>query len=195
MRRSVTTGTNQFRELNGTYFNSSRQIERQYGLCQRVSNRFKTYACYYMFSLIYNAAMLAFYVVQTFASHHPCLTKLGHNITDYFDNVFLIGFIVLSADAFNSNFLHVYFRFQVQIEERKFGIVTTSTRRLALTCTYVEWALRSSLLAVSLLQSMVIHSTKGEYCIYSLGVLRLEGSWISWLILFQTVKVVVFSIW
>jgi len=111
MSRPVTNGTKQFRELNGTYFNSSRHMDRKLDFFYRVAKLFKTYACYYTVSLMSNAALLAFYVVQTFASHYPCLTRLGHNITDYFDNAFLAGFIVLLADAFNSNFLHVYLRF------------------------------------------------------------------------------------
>ena len=95
----------------------------------------------------------------------------------------MLGFAVVTADTLISNYLNIYFRFKAQYEEAKYGVVSKDTRRLTRVCTYTEWAVRVTLLAVSLLQSLVTHSTKGDYCIHKLGVLALEGYWLSWLIL------------
>ena len=102
-------------------------------------------------SLLTNAMLIALYVVQFFASHQPCLTRSGHNITNNFVNAYGVGLILVSIDALISNVVGVYLRFKVQYEERTFGLVTTSTRRLTLSCTYMEWVLRASILSVSMI--------------------------------------------
>ena len=40
-----------------------------------------SYIGYYVVSLLYNAFLLALYVVAVFSHHHDCLTKSGTNIT------------------------------------------------------------------------------------------------------------------
>lgn len=132
--------------------------------------------------LLVNAILITLYLVQTFSAHHPCLVRSGYNITNKFVNAFGAGFAVLLADAFNSNVLIYYFRFKEQYEENKFGIVTRATRRLTLACRYTEWALRASIMCVSLIQLLLLQSKTGVYCIHQLGVLGLEGKWISYLI-------------
>ena len=37
----------------------------------------RTYAAYYIISLLYNAFIISFYVVQAFGEHNPCLTRGG----------------------------------------------------------------------------------------------------------------------
>ena len=81
-------------------------------ISQKIRDTLRTYACYYLISLIYNAGLLSFYAVQTFAIHHPCLTKGGKNITNSFENAFMVGFVVVTADAIISNYLYIYFRFK-----------------------------------------------------------------------------------
>ena len=146
------------------------------------SSTIRTYTCYYILSLLFNVMLIALYIVQTFTSHQPCLTKHGHNITQSIVNAYGVGLVVLSVDTFNANVLGVYFRFLVQREESTFGLVTATTRRLTLSCTYIEWLMRGLILFVSLIQSLLLHSKTGDYCIHQLGVLGFEGHWISGLI-------------
>ena len=45
------------------------------------------------------------------------MTKSGHNITNRFEIMFNAGLIVLSADIVNTNFINIYSRLKVQVEE------------------------------------------------------------------------------
>jgi len=42
---------------------------------------------------------------------------------------------------------------------------------------------------------MTVHSNTGDYCVNTLGVLHLEGSWLNALVILQLCKVVVFTAW
>ena len=155
----------------------------------------RTYTCYYIMSLLYNVMLIALYVVQTFTSHQPCLTRHGHNITNGFVNAYGVGLTVIIVDTLNSNVMGIYFRHRVQNEESTFGLVTATTRNLTMTCTYIEWLLRGVILFISLGQSLLLHSKTGDYCIHQLGVLSFEGHWISGLVIMQAIKVIVFTVW
>ena len=48
----------------------------------------KSYAIYYIVSLLYNAFLISLYIVMSCAAHSPCLTRGGSNITDRFEFVF-----------------------------------------------------------------------------------------------------------
>ena len=138
---------------------------------------FKAYTCYYVVSLLINASVLALYAVQAFSFHQPCLSKQGHNITKAFEHLFQLGFAINFAEAFLANLLNTHLRFQVQKEEKTYGVVSKGTRRLAVGCTYTEWACRAMLLGLSVLQSILITSPKGDYCMHTLKALTLEGYW------------------
>ena len=69
---------------------------------------------YYFTKLFYNLILLALYIVQVFTPHQECLSLSGHNITDNFYHAFLLGFIVLAIDFFNSSFLSIYLHLKVK---------------------------------------------------------------------------------
>lgn len=81
------------------------------------------------------------------------------------------------------------------MEEQYYGVVSKGTRRLAKASAVSEWFLRAAVLFFSLVQSLVIHSNKGIYCIEKSGILAVEGQWIQWLIILQLLKVIGFPIW
>ena len=110
-----------------------------------------SYTFYYMVSLLTNAVLLALYTVQTFASHEPCLTKQGKNITGGFIMAFQIGFGSIAVETFIANIINVSLRAKAQKEERYVGLVTTGTRRMTLVFTYLEWTMRITVVAVSIM--------------------------------------------
>ena len=74
-----------------------------------------TYIGYYIALLLYNALLLAFYVIQVFSYHHvECLNRAGLNVTDRFEFMFKSGLILLGADIVNTNMFNIYLRFKVQ---------------------------------------------------------------------------------
>ena len=79
--------------------------------------------------------------------------------------------IVLLIDAVNTNCLALFFRYRAQYEEKHFGIITKGTHRVAQTCYFLEWSLRAAIVCLSLVQSLVINSNKGQYCIEKISVL------------------------
>ena len=82
-----------------------------------------TYIGYYIASLLYNALLLAFYVIQVFSYHHvECLNRAGLNVTDRFEFMFKSGLVLLGADIVNTNMFNIYYRFKVQQEERELGM-------------------------------------------------------------------------
>lgn len=60
---------------------------------------------------------------------------------------------------------------------------------------YFEWGYRFMAVVISLIQLKWTHSKLGDYCVNQLGVLSLEGSWMHGIVIFQLVKVLLFSIW
>ena len=79
------------------------------------------------------------------------MTKQGKNITQGFVLAFQVGFGSIAIEAFIANFVNVSIRARAQREERNIGLVTTGTRRLALIFTYLEWTMRITVVAVSVL--------------------------------------------
>ena len=54
------------------------------------------------------------------------------------------------------------------MEEKRYGVVSKSTKKMAVSCTYTEWACRVLLIGLSVLQAVLITSPKGDYCMHSL---------------------------
>ena len=72
--------------------NSTKSVE-QYQFAQTNPNAFnlqwlKTYAAYYIVTLLYNVFLISLYVVMACGTHSPCLTRGGHNITNRFEFIF-----------------------------------------------------------------------------------------------------------
>ena len=179
--------------------NSSKCVERlrfseepRYSISLPALN---TYAAYYLVTLLYNAMLISLYVVQAFGEHPACLTKGGNNITSRFEFAFHYGMVFLMVDSFNSHCLIIFFKYQTRMEELKYGIASKGTQRLLKITNLSEWIFRLGTLFLCLVQSLVMNSNKGTYCIKKLGVLSEEGKWLRWLIALQLFKVVVFPLW
>lgn len=153
------------------------------------------YIGYYLATLLVNVILIALYVVQVISEHQPCLTQDGYNITQKFEMSFKAGLFVLLADVANTNVVEIYYRFQVQLEEQKFGVALAASQRLAATSTVTGWFLRVATLLVALFQFLIITSAQGKYCTETFGVLSVEGEWLRWMVGIQVCKAVGFSVW
>ena len=149
----------------------------------------------YCFKLLYNIMLFSLYTVMVFSDHTACLTKSGKNITERFQTCFLLGLGILSIDFANSQVLLYYFKSKVQAEVDKCG-VASQIASSNLKCTEkIEKVLRFFRIIVCYVQFMNVHSKIGDYCVNTLGVLHLEGSWLNALVILQLYKVVVFTAW
>ena len=110
---------------------------------------YENYLCYFLFTLLVNVTLLALYAVQVIVDHQPCLNSESHNITQDFKMAFGIGLFVLIADVINSNLLEIYLRFQVQLEEHKFGSPLASSVNSAIVTVTIGWFLRGGTLITS----------------------------------------------
>ena len=68
------------------------------------------------------------------------------------------------------------------MEEKRYGVVSKGTTKMAVSCTYSEWACRVLLIGLSVLQAVLVTSPKGDYCMHTLKALTLEGYWMVTLI-------------
>ena len=74
-------------------------------------------------------------------------------------------------------------------------MVSKGTRRLAVACTHTEWVCRALLIILSILQSILITSPKGDYCIHKSEALTVEVYWMVSLVSVQISKVVLYTMW
>ena len=74
---------------------------------------FETYVAYYIASMFTTAFIVAFYVVQVFTEHYPCLTQTSKNITIDYELAFQLGLIVNLIDGVNTSCVNMHFRFRV----------------------------------------------------------------------------------
>ena len=81
------------------------------------------------------------------------------------------------------------------MEEQSLGYITSATQKFETVYAVMEWVFRGLFILVSLLQAMIRSSATGQYCIEETELLKEEGQWLGWLILVQTVKILVMSIW
>ena len=153
------------------------------------------YFTYYCANLLCNATLLAFYTILVTVSHRPCLNANGENFADSLQMAIMIGIFVLLGDFANSNIIGFFFRFKKQHEEQKFGYSSLFTYRMNETSYYLEWSYRLITFFTCCFQRLVTHSDFGHYCIYELGVLKLEGVWIDTIMAFQFARVLTFTIW
>ena len=64
---------------------------------------------------------------------------------------FQIGFGSIAVETFIANIINISLRAKAQKEERYVGLVTTGTRRMTLVFTYLEWTMRITVVAVSIM--------------------------------------------
>lgn len=75
------------------------------------------------------------------------------------------------------------------------GFVTVLTQVLETMYIVIEWAFRAFGILATLLQFMIRNSHTGRFCIHDAKVLAVEGECLRWLIIIQSIKIVVLSVW
>lgn len=82
------------------------------------------------------------------------------------------------------------------MEMQKLGYTTAATQTFETVYAVMEWVFRLLFILVCLLQAIIRGSSTGKYCI-SEGdqLLKEEGKWLGWLIVVQSVKIVIMSVW
>lgn len=81
------------------------------------------------------------------------------------------------------------------MEQEKLGYISSATQTFETVYAVMEWVFRFLLILVSLLQAMIRGSATGQYCTHETELLKEEGEWLGWLIVVQTVKIVMMSVW
>lgn len=88
-----------------------------------------------------------------------------------------------------------YFRYRVQRDEELCGIPGKYSYSMMRGTEYTEQVIHVLTILLCFCQYQTVHSVTGEYCVKSLGVLHLEGSWLNCLVVLQLSKVVILIVW
>ena len=104
---------------------------------------------------------------------------------------------MIVADTVNSNLINICLRFKATVHEQpKPDRKRTWAQRLYSASNAIEWILRISILAISLMQLLINHSNQGAGCLKQPdGVLANESNYLALIVVIQVGKVTVFTAW
>ena len=104
--------------------------------------------------MLSNVSILSIYVVLLFAEHPECQGSGDEppNVTDKFYFAYRLGFSVFVMKFINSSIVNILLRSKVA-RETKQGKLTYKTKTVKFFSDACQWALRLSVMVVSLVQS------------------------------------------
>ena len=149
------------------------------------------YTARYIVTLLWSVILLALYMVQVFADHHPCLTKTGHDITPSFAFAFQVGFALRIVIFLNSEIINPIIRFKGEQDMVRLGTKSVDQQQYALVTNYFAFSLRLATVLVCWFQYNTVHGSRGFYCTETYGALWLEGRWLDTLIFLQLAGVII----
>ena len=155
--------------------------------------RSSSYLYYYSSTLLGNAGLVSCFSVQTFLNSDPCLDSKGNNITLWFDACFTAGFIIHVVNFSFFAFLEPYQRsMQINSNGKPMGMYQTMYTLFA----YIfEILIRLLIYIASILYIILLLSRQSKYCVNDIGTLKVEGTWLLVLTVFQIVLNTVSLIW
>ena len=69
---------------------------------------------YYLSSLLWNAMIISFYIVQVFTEHEDCFTTRNKNLLYDMELAYYVGFSVIVLDTINGGVISFYVRFKTK---------------------------------------------------------------------------------
>ena len=115
------------------------------------------YLTYFSSYLVCNVLLLGLYANHVFTEHNHCMTKNGIDVTKSFEFSFNLGFTLLAIDGFNTNILNIFLQFKVITQRDNPTLKETCLYKMLVASSVLEWLLRFSILAVSLIQFLTNH--------------------------------------